>query len=94
VVTPANRVAAAVIGLTLPGEPLQGGAAGVLLALAGAGLASWGAVLLSRATPAAGGHDEHPVAVVLALEPVPGPASAAPAVPPRPATGPGHLTPF
>jgi hypothetical protein len=37
VVTPANPTAAAVIGLLLLGERLRGGAAGVLLALAGAG---------------------------------------------------------
>jgi hypothetical protein len=37
VVTLANPVAAAVIGLSLLGERLQGGAAGLLLALAGAG---------------------------------------------------------
>ena len=42
VVTLANPLAAAVIGLTLLGERLQGGAAGVLLALAGAGLARVG----------------------------------------------------
>ncbi|MFE6622640.1 DMT family transporter [Streptomyces sp. NPDC057740] len=52
-VTLANPMAAAVIGLVLLGERLQGGAQGVLLALAGAGLASWGVVLLTRATPAA-----------------------------------------
>lgn len=51
VVTLANPVAAAVIGLTLLGERLQGGAAGVLLALAGAGIAAWGVVLLSRVAP-------------------------------------------
>ncbi|MET8975479.1 DMT family transporter [Streptomyces sp. NPDC004539] len=50
-VTLANPVAAAAIGLTLLGERLQGGAAGILLALAGAGLAGYGVVLLSRATP-------------------------------------------
>ncbi|WP_308402593.1 DMT family transporter [Streptomyces sp. AC550_RSS872] len=50
-VTLANPMAAAVIGLLLLGERLQGGAEGVLLAPAGAGLASWGVVLLSRATP-------------------------------------------
>ncbi|KOG29227.1 DMT family transporter [Streptomyces resistomycificus] len=55
VVTLANPVAAAVIGLLLLGERLRGGAAGVLLALAGAGLAAWGVVLLSRATP---GNDD------------------------------------
>ncbi|MFJ4695999.1 hypothetical protein [Streptomyces sp. NPDC088766] len=142
VVTLANPVAAAVIGLTLLGERLQGGAAGALLAVAGAGLSAWGVVLLSRATPepatgpapvpaaaptagrtpghptaqASGrpsrhgaryagrhagdhvdghhghddGHDGHPVAAVLALKPET--ASAEPALLPRPATGPGHLT--
>ncbi|NUP22708.1 MAG: hypothetical protein HOZ81_42945 [Streptomyces sp.] len=88
VVTLANPLAAVAIGLVLLGERLQGGAMGVLLALAGAGLASWGVVLLSRATPEPTSlapapaltpadpatDDEHPVAAVLALEP----ASAAP----------------
>ncbi|MFG3019171.1 hypothetical protein ACGFZQ_11580 [Streptomyces sp. NPDC048254] len=72
VVTLSNPVAAAVIGLTLLGQGLQGGAAGILLALAGAGLASWGVFLLTRVTPAARhvepDDDEHPVAAVLALE--------------------------
>ncbi|MCX3289137.1 hypothetical protein OR263_20900 [Streptomyces sp. NEAU-H22] len=90
-VTLANPLAAAVIGLSLLGEHLQGGAAGVLLALAGAGLASWGVVLLSRAAPAAAPvDDDHPVAAVLALEP--GTATAEPALVPRP-HDPGHLTP-
>ncbi|MFJ6551588.1 hypothetical protein ACIQNT_04985 [Streptomyces luteogriseus] len=90
-VTLANPLAAAVIGLSLLGERLQGGAAGVLLALAGAGLASWGVVLLSRAAPAAAPvDDDHPVAAVLALEP--GTATAEPALVPRP-HDPGHLTP-
>ncbi|MEV7995139.1 hypothetical protein AB0O67_25515 [Streptomyces sp. NPDC086077] len=48
VVTLSNPLAASVIGLSLLGERLQGGAAGVLLAVAGALLASWGVVLLSR----------------------------------------------
>lgn len=48
-VTLSNPVAAAAIGLTLLGERLQGGLAGILLASAGAGLASWGVVLLSKA---------------------------------------------
>jgi drug/metabolite transporter (DMT)-like permease len=100
VVTLANPVAAAVIGLALLGERLQGGAAGVLLALAGAGLASRGVVLLSRATPevvhadvvhADIVHDDHPVAAVLALEP--GSATAEPALVPRPSR-PEHLTPL
>jgi hypothetical protein len=51
VVTLANPVAAAVIGLSLLGERLQGGPAGVLLALTGAGLAAWGVLLLTRAAP-------------------------------------------
>jgi hypothetical protein len=89
-VTLANPLAAAVIGLSLLGERLQGGPAGVLLALAGGGLASWGVVLLSRATPAAvPADDDHPVAAVLALEP--GSATAEPALVPRP-HDPGHLT--
>ncbi|MBO7934852.1 MULTISPECIES: DMT family transporter [Streptomyces] len=104
-VTLANPVAAAVIGLALLGERLQGGPTGVLLALAGAGLAGRGVVLLSRAAPEPapaapepgagdedGSDDAHPVAVVLALKPET--ASAEPALLPRPATGPGHLTPL
>ncbi|GHD00041.1 hypothetical protein GCM10010313_10780 [Streptomyces violarus] len=92
-VTLANPLAAAAIGLSLLGERLQGGPAGVLLALAGAGLASWGVVLLSRAAPVDHGRpvdDDHPVAAVLALEP--GSATAEPALVPRP-HDPGHLTP-
>ncbi|MFJ6080814.1 hypothetical protein ACIQI8_05370 [Streptomyces sp. NPDC092369] len=102
VVTLANPVAAAAIGLALLGERLQGGAAGVLLALAGAGLASWGVVLLTRATPDAVAadryadaypvptvDDEHPVAAVLALKPET--ASQEPALVPR-QPEPGHLT--
>ncbi|MFF9804204.1 hypothetical protein ACF1G5_03610 [Streptomyces coeruleorubidus] len=90
VVTLANPLAAAVIGLSLLGERLQGGPAGVLLALAGGGLASWGVVLLSRSAPAAAPADhDHPVAAVLALEP--GSAAAEPALVPRP-HDPGHLT--
>ncbi|MFE9444209.1 DMT family transporter [Streptomyces sp. NPDC006602] len=95
VVTLANPVAAAAIGLALLGERLQGGASGVLLALAGAGLAAWGVVLLSRATPAADlagtDHEEHPVAAVLALTPES--ATAEPALVPR-QSEPGHLTPL
>ncbi|MER6244482.1 hypothetical protein [Streptomyces griseorubiginosus] len=87
VVTLANPLAAAIIGLSLLGEGLRGGAAGVLLALAGAGLASWGVVLLSRATPGPELVDEeHPVAAVLALEP-----SLRDVKVPRPKE-PGHLT--
>ncbi|WP_405553848.1 hypothetical protein OHV08_08270 [Streptomyces canus] len=103
VVTLANPVAAAVIGLSLLGESLRGGAAGVLLALAGAGLAAWGVVLLTRMSPVPV-DDDHPVAAVLALEP--STASVEPAlremsvepalremsVPRQPE--PGHLTPL
>lgn len=98
VVTLANPMAAAVIGLVLLGERLQGGAAGILLALAGAGLASWGVVLLSRAAPESASDaehvdpasvDEHPVAAVLALEPQS--AKPEPALVPR-QPEPGHLT--
>ncbi|WP_217552514.1 hypothetical protein [Streptomyces sp. GbtcB6] len=73
VVTLSNPMAAAVIGLTLLGQGLQGGVWGVLLALTGAGLASWGVVLLTRVTPPTPvielDDDEHPVAAVLALDP-------------------------
>ncbi|MEU9340225.1 hypothetical protein AB0D74_03250 [Streptomyces sp. NPDC048278] len=72
VVTLSNPVAAAVIGLALLGQGLQDGAWGILLALTGAGLASWGVVLLTRVTPPAPAvepDDEHPVAAVLALDP-------------------------
>ncbi|MFG2776405.1 hypothetical protein ACGFY7_00925 [Streptomyces prunicolor] len=98
VVTLANPLAAAAIGLALLGERLQGGAAGILLALTGAGIASWGVVLLTRVTPAvplplAYDDHDHPVAAVLALEPRS--ASAEPALLPRQPdrkSAPGHLT--
>jgi hypothetical protein len=103
VVTLANPVAAAVIGLTLLGQGLRGGAGGVLLAVAGAGLASWGVVLLTRVTPAAEpeADEEHPVAAVLALEPET--ATPEPALVPRQPeprrpeperSEPGHLSPL
>ncbi|MGW5662420.1 hypothetical protein ACWEWG_20340 [Streptomyces sp. NPDC003758] len=91
-VTLANPVAAAVIGLSLLGERLQGGAAGLLLAAAGAGLASWGVVTLARSGPAAPApvDDDHPVAAVLALEP--GPAPFEPSLPAQRPAAPEHLT--
>ncbi|WP_432117768.1 hypothetical protein [Streptomyces sp. bgisy032] len=90
VVTLANPLAAAVVGLSLLGERLQGGPAGVPLALAGAGLAAWGVVLLSRPQPArVPADDGRPVAAVLALET--GPAAAEPVWVPRP-HDPGQLT--
>ncbi|MFI1444931.1 hypothetical protein [Streptomyces fructofermentans] len=51
VVTLANPLAAAVIGLSLLGERLRGGAPGLLLALAGAAVAACGVVTLSRWAP-------------------------------------------
>ncbi|WP_316766063.1 DMT family protein [Streptomyces sasae] len=95
VVTLSNPVAAAVIGLTLLGQGLHGGAAGILLALAGAGLASWGVVLLTRVTPAArpielAPDEEHPVAAVLALEEAR--IAAQQALLPQQKQEPGHLT--
>ncbi|MFF7352298.1 MULTISPECIES: hypothetical protein [Streptomyces] len=97
VVTLANPVAAAGIGLTLLGQGLRGGPAGVLLALAGAGLAAWGVVLLTRVAPEpvhpvrpVAEDDDHPVAAVLALDA--GTATAEPALVPRQPEQPGHLT--
>ncbi|MFI9645368.1 DMT family transporter [Streptomyces sp. NPDC052040] len=100
VVTLANPVAAGVIGLSFLGEHLQGGTAGLLLTAAGAALASWGVVTLSRPVPAADGgpslpggggcraeavaDPDHPVAAVLALESGAA-AGRAPLVPPQPA---------
>ncbi|MFE6282011.1 hypothetical protein [Streptomyces sp. NPDC057877] len=92
VVTLANPVAAALIGLTLLGERLRGGPAGALLALTGAALASWGVVLLSRAAP----EPDRPASATVvrsggppvAGQPLPDEAS----VPQQP--GPGRLTPL
>jgi hypothetical protein len=95
VVTLANPVAAAVIGLSLLGERLQGGAAGLLLATAGAALASWGVVTLSRPAPTLvpplsdGGNA---VAPVLTLKPRPVPYEPT-LLPQQPASAPPeHLT--
>ncbi|MFD5073525.1 DMT family transporter [Streptomyces sp. NPDC058371] len=98
VVTLANPVAAAAIGLVLLGERLQGGAAGVLLAAVGAGVAGWGVVTLSRSAPEPAAEtvlDDHPVAAVLALEP--GSAAYEPSLVPRQPkrrSKRGHLTPL
>ncbi|MFD5630743.1 DMT family transporter [Streptomyces sp. NPDC127072] len=93
VVTLANPLAAAVVGLSLLGERLQGGVAGVLLAAAGAGIAAWGVVTLSRSVPElpllADDHEEHPVAAVLALTPES--AAYEPSLLPQ-QPNPGHLT--
>jgi drug/metabolite transporter (DMT)-like permease len=50
-VTLSNPVAAAIIGVTLLGERLQGGITGILLAAAGATLAARGVLLLTRTPP-------------------------------------------
>ncbi|WP_406334734.1 hypothetical protein [Streptomyces sp. NBC_00203] len=99
VVTLANPVAAVVIGLSLLGERLQGGAAGALLALVGAGIAAWGVVTLSRSTPDPDPlplarpqtlvDDDHPVAAVLALDA--GSATYEPSLVPKQPNS-GHLT--
>ncbi|MEU9914135.1 hypothetical protein [Streptomyces sp. NPDC051001] len=70
VVTLANPVAAALIGLSLLGERLQGGATGILLALAGAGLSAWGVVLLSRVVPDVVAADQAYDEVVAADQPL------------------------
>ncbi|GGW76217.1 hypothetical protein [Streptomyces griseoloalbus] len=62
VVTLTNPLTAAVIGLSLLGERFRDGPAGVLLALTGAALASWGVLLLSRATPRPAGAPVAPAA--------------------------------
>ncbi|MCG8965515.1 hypothetical protein [Streptomyces sp. CL12-4] len=100
VVTLANPVAAAVIGVALLGERLRGGPAGVLLALSGAALAGWGVVQLSRTTPEPAdeplplAEDRPPVGpAVPGPEPDGGPAGAEPVLVPRQPM-PGHLTPL
>ncbi|MER7678959.1 hypothetical protein [Streptomyces sp. NPDC096934] len=107
VVTLANPLAAAAIGLSLLGEQLQGGPAGLLLAAFGAAVASWGVVTLSRSAPEPVSaappepfeDDEHPVAAVLALEAEAEAAKYTPSlIPNQPDPGkranPGHLTPL
>ncbi|WP_327745357.1 hypothetical protein OHO28_42625 [Streptomyces europaeiscabiei] len=102
VVTLANPLAAAVIGLSLLGEGLRGGVAGVSLALTGALVAARGVVLLTRVTPVveiqpmspARVDEDHPVAAVLALEPRHAPTEPS-LLPRRPGSPtPGHLTPL
>ncbi|MGW1617196.1 hypothetical protein ACWCQZ_49310 [Streptomyces sp. NPDC002285] len=73
VVTLANPAAAVVIGLSLLGEHLHGGVAGLLLTAAGAGTASWGVVALSRSASAPPAGDDHPPPAQLTPEPQPAP---------------------
>jgi drug/metabolite transporter (DMT)-like permease len=86
-VTLANPVAAAAIGVALLGERLRGGAAGVLLALTGAVLAAWGVLLLTRATPPA-----PPGSLTAPGRPIPATAAAGPAPAPAPAGSPLNPT--
>ncbi|MDX2527156.1 DMT family protein [Streptomyces europaeiscabiei] len=102
VVTLANPLAAAVIGLSLLGEGLRGGVAGVSLAVAGAVVAARGVVLLTRVTPAveiqpmgpAPVDEDHPVAAVLALEPRHAPTEPSLLPLQQGSAAPGHLTPL
>lgn len=94
VVTLANPVAAAVIGVALLGERLRGGPAGVLLAVAGGALAAWGVLVLTRVPP--GGPAVSGTAASgtgpAGSRPV-GPAAPPPAVTgPAPVTVPGSVT--
>ncbi|WP_030560804.1 DMT family transporter [Streptomyces aureocirculatus] len=73
VVTLANPLAASAIGVALLGERLRGGVGGVLLAMAGALIASYGVVVLTRSPRQVVG--EGPVDPV--ESPPPGPALAA-----------------
>ncbi|MFB8417519.1 DMT family transporter [Streptomyces albidoflavus] len=79
VVTLTNPLAASVVGLTLLGERLHGGAAGILPALAGALVAGRGVVALSRAAARGTQEPREPEAEA-------GPAGApAPGAAPQPA---------
>ncbi|ARX87732.1 MULTISPECIES: DMT family transporter [Streptomyces] len=93
VVTLANPVAAAAIGIALLGERLRGGAGGVLLAVTGALIAAYGVVVLTRSPqPAARVPDQAPEpATAPAPGPLPAPDATAdhlPSIPlqPEPAT--------
>ncbi|MFJ3822260.1 DMT family protein [Streptomyces nodosus] len=93
VVTLANPVAAGVIGLSLLGERLQGGAAGLLLAVAGAGLASWGVVTLSRPVSGPAAEDDRTVAAPSGPTPRgAGVLPEFPLLPPQPPAPSEHLT--
>jgi drug/metabolite transporter (DMT)-like permease len=74
-VTLSNPVAAAIIGVTLLGERLQGGITGILLTAAGATLAARGVLLLTRTSPETPETQETPQArpqpSLTAAEPLP-----------------------
>ncbi|MFJ6572605.1 DMT family transporter [Streptomyces sp. NPDC091292] len=78
-VTLANPVAAAIIGLTLLGERLQGGIAGLALAAVGAAAAARGVVILARRPREIRPPDQPPTA-----PPVPAPHIPAPGIPAQP----------
>lgn len=90
VVTLANPVAAAAIGVALLGERLRGGAGGVLLAVTGALIAAYGVVVLTRSPqPAAAREPEQALepAAVRTPGPVPPPDATAdylPSIPLQP----------
>ncbi|MDX3854485.1 hypothetical protein PV679_28305 [Streptomyces sp. AK02-01A] len=84
VLTLANPVAAAAIGMTLLGERLQGGVAGAAGALAGAVVAARGVVLLTRTAAASAAEAaSEPAAVPPSVPavPVPLPETAAAGIP-------------
>ncbi|WP_338702400.1 DMT family transporter [Streptomyces sp. Q6] len=88
-VTLANPVAAAVIGLSLLGERLQGGITGFALAGAGAVLAARGVVLLTRSGTAVAPEPQNTVVV---LTSIPGqPRQSAPAQATAPVQAPAAI---
>ncbi|MGH4028672.1 DMT family transporter [Actinomycetota bacterium Odt1-20B] len=93
VVTLANPVAASVIGLSLLGERLQGGAGGVLLAVTGALVAGYGVVVLTR-SPATAAARPEPVAGggPRAADAEPGIADYLPSIPGQPEPPVLHLS--
>ncbi|MFF2848672.1 DMT family transporter [Streptomyces sp. NPDC058001] len=68
-VTLANPVAAAVVGLTLLGERLQGGIAGLALAAVGAAAAARGVVILARRPRESLPGDRPPTAPLIPAQP-------------------------
>ncbi|EPH39787.1 DMT family transporter [Streptomyces aurantiacus] len=83
VVTLANPVAASAIGIALLGERLRGGLGGVLLAAAGAAVAAYGVVVLTRSPRVALlGAEQAPARdAVPGIGPVAGTAGSLPSIP-------------